>query len=287
MKRYGAFTLIELLVVISIIAILVALLLPALSRAREQTKITQCLANNRSIAQSSIAYGIDHDGLLPGGESTGNQPWTRNGNDPNLMDFGPTVSKPSGNYGKFQTQFETYLAGYSAESGAKSLYCPSLEDVLAQETHWPGGFLGDVRNWIGYAYYANYIPAQDVDRFRDSDTRPIGTPFAIWQATSLPAITIDSRSTDVISADMNRGFIGTQWTLVAHGRGGGSLNPESVGGYALGGVGEGSTSPAGLNTSFADGSAAWFAYTGDVGTVEFAVQLGAFNGFIVGNPRGE
>ena len=54
-----AFTLIELLVVISIIALLIAILIPALSRARENARITQCLANQKQMATSSAAFAAD------------------------------------------------------------------------------------------------------------------------------------------------------------------------------------------------------------------------------------
>ena len=53
------FTLIELLVVVAIIALLISILLPTLSRAREQARIANCLANLRSIVQSGASYAMD------------------------------------------------------------------------------------------------------------------------------------------------------------------------------------------------------------------------------------
>ena len=60
-----AFTLVELLVVIAIIAILAALLLPVLGRARESSLKASCLNNHRQIITSTILYADDTDGAYP------------------------------------------------------------------------------------------------------------------------------------------------------------------------------------------------------------------------------
>ena len=57
------FTLIELLVVVAIIALLISILLPALTRAKEQAKIAMCLANLRTISQAGNAYLLDFDDI--------------------------------------------------------------------------------------------------------------------------------------------------------------------------------------------------------------------------------
>jgi prepilin-type N-terminal cleavage/methylation domain-containing protein len=64
MKRRG-FTLVELLVVISIIALLIALLLPALARAKELANRTVCASNVKSIIESMVIYAQSNENLFP------------------------------------------------------------------------------------------------------------------------------------------------------------------------------------------------------------------------------
>lgn len=72
MKNDKSFTLIELLVVISIIAILAALLLPALSQARSRARAVACVSNLKQIGLTAVNYTSDYDGyFVPVQDKTG------------------------------------------------------------------------------------------------------------------------------------------------------------------------------------------------------------------------
>jgi prepilin-type N-terminal cleavage/methylation domain-containing protein/prepilin-type processing-associated H-X9-DG protein len=78
-NRRSAFTLIELLVVISIIALLIAILLPALGAARKSARMTQCLSNMRQWGIAQAAHATENKDLLPstgtGGQNTLKGTW--------------------------------------------------------------------------------------------------------------------------------------------------------------------------------------------------------------------
>jgi len=64
-KKSRAFTLIELLVVISIIAVLMAILMPTLRKARDQARLVSCSANAKQIGAIMVVYQSDNDGYVP------------------------------------------------------------------------------------------------------------------------------------------------------------------------------------------------------------------------------
>jgi prepilin-type N-terminal cleavage/methylation domain-containing protein len=121
MKRRGAktgFTLIELLVVVSIIALLVSILLPALGKAKEQAQRVVCASNIKQLLTGEIAYA---------GENRGMTPLWWDGVNPDTMDyFGCDLTTGIAEHLKYygrKVSIGRLYPGYISDGHA--FYCPS------------------------------------------------------------------------------------------------------------------------------------------------------------------
>ena len=126
-RSVAAFTLVELLVVIGIIALLISILMPALSRAREQANAVKCLSNIRQVGTALYMYANENRGYYPfgaRGDVVYREDWIY-WQDTELRGPGTLVD---------QSPIARYIGNFNPEL----LRCPG-DDVQTHRAIFPGG----------------------------------------------------------------------------------------------------------------------------------------------------
>lgn len=201
MQKRNAFTLIELLVVISIIALLIAILLPALGAARQSARSTQCLSNVRTWANLMVTYTTENDLTYPiDGSAVDNISWMTQLDDlagGNLNDarLCPEATEP--------TQNAQAFGNTSQHFGPNPQFQP--DDV---------GSYG-VNHWI------NNIDPDSTNLFVREGWR--GQPT--WQWRKIGARPINGGGAERIPLFMDCAWYGANPQDVVSGNVGGAVNP--------------------------------------------------------------
>ena len=126
--RRRRFTLIELLVVIAIIAILAAMLLPTLAKAREKARHVNCMSNLKQVCLAALMYPQENSDFLPPAY---------------YMESGGEIGWDFATYDWWVTTRPGIIGGYL---GDKVFACPSRLDLKSYD-----------RPFSGYAYNASYL----------------------------------------------------------------------------------------------------------------------------------
>jgi len=186
--RSAGFTLIELLVVISIVALLIAMLLPALKKAKETARRAQCLSNLRQILNGLHVYASESDGRFPPSHEQHNASLTFE-----LAAGGPNQAHYVGYYhelvvdgmvNQFLGHGTLYAVGIIPDP--RTFYCPSQRyDLFSYPTGWSNDnqFGGSAR-FCSYYYrlfgqLSTGISQTDVNRLHNYSLHDLQHPIAL------------------------------------------------------------------------------------------------------------
>lgn len=179
--RRKAFTLVELLVVIGIIALLIAILLPTLSKARENANRAACLSNLRQIGTAVVMYCSENKGLLPVAPKTG-------ANTLDAIYWQKTRLPDIGNYG-----IGPYLK--LSPDNAKVLICPS--DISESDARFIAGK-------FQFSYTFNYMINGNGPKAVKKLTEIKNSAEKIWMYEEDPS-TIDDANGEIWNSGTNWG----------------------------------------------------------------------------------
>ncbi|MBQ7696037.1 MAG: prepilin-type N-terminal cleavage/methylation domain-containing protein [Lentisphaeria bacterium] len=171
-KRVPSFTLIELLVVIAIIAILAAMLLPALQQARERAKTSHCANNLKTLGTTVGFYQADFNSWLPATMGSGQGRF--------FTDLLPYLGLPSRKCADGTLEVNPYVRGPA------SVYCHSDNKRLASAAK--GGYnLTSLYVTYGQNYYARRDAGTGAGRLanmmRPVDVKRMGSLIYLIDAT--------------------------------------------------------------------------------------------------------